>query len=270
MTDVVTVPATGCKARRHTPSNDSWRNGCRCPEVVAVHRQWLLDHRGQRVAQVDQDGNCIARKHGGRKAYEEAGCRCPEAVAANERHRVHLSRVYALQWEADELRIKAKTGGRLSYDPRRPWRGGRMAVDRNELFWLLRGMPMTPTRGERMAAAIRLDIERPWVPAATWWEKPRRMRQSDLARHIGCTEATVRRLLADRIKLRGQRTQRRLADRRWKDAVAEAAAGRKDEERRRHERAELAGRERHEEWKLRRTVRAMARAREAVAGADRA
>lgn len=222
-----------CKAKRHTPLHSSWNAGCRCPGAIAAHEEWLKTHK-QVSAAVDEDGRCIAPRHDSIKAYLMAGCRCPQAVRLNEyrvkrqkdRDRAKKAAAYSRQFYQEVMRTKRLTGGRLEADPRRDWRGGIMAVDRNNLRWLLQGFVDSPTRGERLAAVCRLWGDRPYAEVP-WWSRPRRMLDSELAAHIGTTPTTLVRLHRLQGELRDRRTERRLADAKWRAAYTAAGADRR-------------------------------------------
>jgi hypothetical protein len=235
---------------------------------MAAHRVWLAENgkSRKRPAAVDADGNCIAERHGTCKAYI-AGCRHPEAVrkyeAYQQRRRdadnVRRDAAQALIWERDSQRAKRLTGGRLTQDPRRPWRGGRMAVDRNNLWMLMHGLIDSPTMMEKLAALNRLDGT--LVPSDGWFEAPHVITTTELASRLGCTITGIRSLRKTRADLAGKRAQRRLADVQWKAAVAAEAAGRADRVREDHARAAVERAARTAIWEHRRTLRRMADAR---------
>lgn len=228
------VPSAICKAKRHTPLHSTWNAGCRCPGAVAAHEEWLKTHRKHVPAAVDADGRCIAERHDSIKAYLLAGCRCPGAVRLNEyrikrqkdRDRAKKAAAYSRRYFQEIMRTKRLTGGRLEADPRREWRGGAMLVDRNNLRWLLQGFVDSPTRGELLAAICRLWDDRPYADVP-WWSRPRRMTTSELANYLGTTHATLTRLHRLQGRLRDRRTERRLADAKWRAAYTAAGADRR-------------------------------------------
>lgn len=225
----MTAPTKQCTGDRHTPTNTSWRLGCRHPGAIAAHEKWLAEKKPHTVLPpaVDADGNCVAEKHNSRPAYL-AGCRCDPAFAAYEKWRLRKldnnrnrrARAYSRQFEAEGRRVERITGGRLVADPRRQWRGGRMTVGRSALFWITRGMFLDEaTTGERLVAMIR--IEGTLVPDTPWSSRP--INNMELGERIGLDDRQVYRLRGLRDRLRDQRTRRRLADVRWKAAVVAAA-----------------------------------------------
>lgn len=243
--DAATLLPNGkvCKGIRHTPTNTSWREGCRHQGAIDAHKQWLVDNGGDRdkilPPRVGVDGNCIADKHDSRRAYRR-GCRCERSVKLweyaghrrNNRKMVQRGREQAERWDRDARHAALVTGGRFTADPRRAWRGGKMAVGRNNLYFLLHGFADDPTMGERLAAVCLLSetmIEDP-----DWFRRGHLMNPADIARRIGCTEQTAARLLRDRERLAATRAERRLADVKWKTAVRAEAPARKERSREIH------------------------------------
>lgn len=266
MTQIKPGPAAACTAARHAGSNEAWRQGCRCPEALAAHNDWLERHRARgsnRLATpaVGADGVCRSELHGTVTAYQRHGCRCPEAVKAwcddkhrrsNAKRRKRNIELAEAAWR-EHMRARRMTGDRLSEDPRKPWRGGRMAINRISLWMLIHGYPDNPTMGERIAAVAMLS--QTWASVA-WYEAPRRMNGDEIARRIGVSEGTAYRLRKKCAELAAGRDRRRLADRKWKDAVAAAAAGRADAERERHRACAADRAERQLEYAIRRYARA--------------
>lgn len=248
---------TECKAAKHSDTNWAWDNGCRHPGAIEAHRKWLAEGKGRMTKvppAVDESGRCVAAKHGSRHAYIAAGCRHPEAI---EKYEKYLKRRncdaqnrrdadQAFVWMRDSARAKRMTGGRLEQDPRRPWRGGRMAVDRNNLRWMFLHGFASASQGEKMAALNRL--EGTMVAGDGWLEKPHRITATEIAQRLGVTLTGVKSLRARQIELATERTQRRLADRQWKVAVAEHAVGRKGQARLDHEQAHARRVARRQIW----------------------
>lgn len=266
MTQINPGHAAACPAKRHAASNEAWRQGCRCPQALAAHQSWLHRHRaggGDRMAPaaVDSSGTCRAAMHNTVRAYQRHGCRCEDAARAWEQDKRKRSlaksrkRNLELAQQAwhDHVRAQRLTGGRFSADPRKPWRGGRMAVSRINLWALIHGYRDNPTMGELIAAIALLS--ECWANVA-WYEAARRMNGSEIAHRIGSSEGTVYRLKKRRAELAADRTRRRLADRAWKDAVVAAAAGRAEAERERHAACAADRAERRLEYAIRRYARA--------------
>ena len=275
MTQVDPRPAAteACAAERHGSSNEAWRKGCRCRDAMAAHDDWLRRRRMRNVDRlappaVDATGACLATQHDTVRAYQRNGCRCAAAVAAwkQDRDRRALARRKGRNRELaelallDSMRVRRRTGGRLTADPRKPWRGGRMAVGRVNLWMLIHGFKDKPTMGERIAAVALLSQTYAQV---AWFETPRLMTSSDIAARLDIAEGTAYRLIKKRRELAEQRAQRRLADRRWKDAYTQASAGRAERERERHAAAQESRRARRLFYA--RTARRLARARERAA-----
>lgn len=279
MTIVAEAPATGetgfrCKGKIHTPTNTSWREGCRHPGAIEAHKAWLDrfgDRDRMRPPAVDAGGNCIAEKHNSLRAYR-AGCRCPSTVhlwnsGRNVKRKLDpdlLKRSvdYSSEWDREVAKVKRMTGGLLRKDPRRPWRGGMMAVSRNGLVLLLSGFTRGATRGERLAAAIRLQGT---LTRSAWCDPLRPIFQSEIAERIGCTDQTAGRLIKEVWpQLIENRHLRRLADVQWKAAVAQAAPVREAAARAAHEGPTRAQR-RGAAWKAHcRTMRRLRESQERV------
>jgi hypothetical protein len=215
----------GCNPRtRCRPTQDGWSKGCRHPEAIRAHQEWLDARRAEREAAVDwPEGQCLARRHGTRYAADAYGCRCPEALLEVDRARARRvenkkaqrRREYALEYEHEERRVRRATGWRLSADPRREWRYGKAGVSSITVMMMLHGFPDSPTRAERMVAIIKLDGR---MVRDEHTARMRPMFKGEIAERIGCTEATVRRLRAERVRRRNERTLRRLADAQWRAA----------------------------------------------------
>jgi hypothetical protein len=197
----------------------------------ATHDQWLAENVHV----------CGAVRHHTNLAWL-AGCRSSAAVAAHEKavrrkqdaDRVRRSREYARQYDSASRKVLRKTGGRLYRDPRSPWRNGKMAVDRNNLWQLMHGVADSPTVGEMVAAVARR--EHLLVPDSPWTS--RLIENIELAKLLKLNDdRQVYRLRKIRERLRGERTARRLADVKWRAAVAAEAPHRKERERAVHEAA---------------------------------
>lgn len=255
----------GCNPRaRCSNTQTAWKLGCRHPGAVAAHEQWL-DRKRARRAEAAAGDECVASTHGTRYAYEYSGCRCPEAVTARLEHdRVtkrnyrtrQRQRDYAAEYGAEVESAKRKTGGRLDHDPRRPWRGGKMAVSEVSVLLLMTGVsPGDATMMEKMVALIRLKERRVWDDGEMR-KRPRwrPLKQSEIVNRTGMAETVQRHLTRKQAELRKTRSLRRLADSQWKVAVAAESAGRKERERERHMRLRA-------ERELRAELRKMARIR---------
>lgn len=230
----VQVEIGTCTAKSHGASQNAWRHGCRHPEAIAAHRKWTADNKpfSLRPAAVGADGECLAPKHGSWQAYVY-GCRHPEAVRAWDRRlegkrakdRMRRARTaealeQARLYAGDRRRAEKLTGGRLNSDPRRPWRGGKMAVGKMALFWITRGMFIEEaTMAELMVAAIRLESVR--VVDGPYLSRP--LTNLELGARLGADDRQIYRLRYLRARLRSERTQRRLADSKWRAAVVAAA-----------------------------------------------
>jgi hypothetical protein len=63
-----------CPGRRHTPTRDSWRLGCRCPGACAAQDAWRKETKAARVIVLEhfrRTGECTARMHDSLWAYVE-------------------------------------------------------------------------------------------------------------------------------------------------------------------------------------------------------
>lgn len=190
-------PGSVCTGRRHGKGKAAWDRGCRCPSAVAAHEAFKARPKIRR-AMVDADGNCIAGRHGTVTAYREAGCRCPETIAANEARLV-----------ARHAREKAAREADPAYDPRAPWRGPDLQVSPFTLMMLLEGVMNTATRGEYVAAVAILDDR------LNRWGRPV-LGIGDVADRLRINPDKVRRCRMYRRLARAERTERRLADVKWK------------------------------------------------------
>lgn len=210
-------PAGNCTSpRRHGPSQGAWQEGCRCPAALEAHRAWLDRERENKAERdrhkppaIDDQGRCIAGVHGTASAYRRHGCRCPQAVAEY--------RTYRSKYIARGARNRRSWTYVLSHDPRKRWRGPDSHVDRINLLLLMGGVIDNPTVTERMVAAIRLTrMPNRW---GTGINTPK-----EVAAIIGEQSGDrITSLLERRDRLRGQRTDRRLADARWRQARRERA-----------------------------------------------
>lgn len=268
----------GCLPGVHcSDTNTAWQNGCRHPGAVEVHRKWVAEKRLQRniARSAPAEGGCQAATHGTRYAAEVNGCWCPKAIEAKKRHdeRQHLAtsyRDYATNYALEADAAKRRTGGRLNRDPRRPWRGGNMAVSGITLALMLEGVLPSDgaTARERLVADIKLDSRMVWDRGELWTKEVARWRKltdTERANIMNCTVTAIKHARNKlRPRLRAERTLRRLADSRWRIAVAEEAAGRKERERERHAKAHRERGLREERRRHDRTLRKMARARELV------
>lgn len=215
-----------CTSGQHRPTQAGWNNGCRCSGAMAAHQRWLEIRKARRAATRARAAlgiqGCVADKHDSVNAYSW-GCRCPGTV---ERYR-------------EALRRKAEADYR---DPRYRWRGGKMAVDRNNLWMLLHGVVDSPTVAERMAAMIALEGTH--ITESPWTSRP--INDAEIGERLGYRgSASVTRLRERRARLREQRTKRRLADVVGKARDVRRAAGRKQREAAVHE----AARARKAAWK---------------------
>lgn len=216
----------GCNPRARCASTQSaWNNGCRHLGAIAAHQVWLAAKKAQRaVGATWPPGVCLAVSHNTLYAAQRNGCICPSAIAKRDADRARKAeykrnrtrqRDYSREFERDRARVRRATGGRLDSDPRRDWRYGKAGVSSITVMMLLHGFSDSPTRGERLAAIIRLDRERVRDEETA---RMRPMNITEIARRIGCAEPTVVRLRKMRVRLREQRHLRRLADARWRAA----------------------------------------------------
>lgn len=195
-----------CAGSRHTPTRDSYRLGCRCPGAVGAHEKWRADLKAARTAALERfraTGRCSARGHDSRRAYDELGCRCPQAT---ELHRETIAR----KPKRDRSDKEHGYRGAVNY---------RLPVDRINLLLLTAGLRDRPTLGEYLAADVRLSRFR--VPDGPF--HGRRLETKEIAERLGCTDRTVARARAERIRLRDNRHLRRLQDVHRKAAVVAAA-----------------------------------------------
>jgi hypothetical protein len=216
----------GCNPRaRCSASQNAWVGGCRHPGAIEAHERWKADRRAARAAAANwPPGQCLARSHGTRYAAQINGCRCVDALVRMEEvkrgrdasvRKRWRERAYALECAQKEAQIRRATGGRLGSDPRQEWRYGKAGVSSITVMMMLHGFPDAPNRAERMVAIIRLESQR------VRDERTSRMRplfDSEIGERIGCSDATVTRLRAERRRRRDQRTLRRLADVQWRAA----------------------------------------------------
>lgn len=183
-----------CPGKRHGTTQTAWTDGCRCIEAMVAHEEWKWRRRVERLAAVkhwQRTGQCGARKHTPTEYSYMSGCRCPETIAALAPNRAKLRERF--HSAGDEPR------------PSNPWRQGKMLVNRNNLRMLLWGFPDKPTLAEKMAATMILSRR---GGAAGLYTK------AEIARRIGVE--SVDQYFARVERLRGERTQRRLADKRCK------------------------------------------------------
>lgn len=194
---------------RHGPTEAAHREGCRCPQALAAHADYLArrrtrDNRQAPPAPKAPDGSCTALGHGTESAYRRRGCRCEDAIKA-----------YHTAKERARIRHMRKRILTCQYDPRIPWRGPDHRVSRFNLLLLMGGFVDNPTLGERTVAALRLS--RMPHRFGQWINTP-----DDVARIIGEYDGhQVTKLIARVERLRASRTRRRLADAWWRAARAE-------------------------------------------------
>jgi hypothetical protein len=196
-----------CTAARHAATEYAYsEGGCRCPGARTAHRAHLDRRRGRTRMQdpkVDEQGNCVAERHGPSEYAYRQGCRCPGSVAAYEAMRERDREIARAKHAEKAEREQAAA------DPREHWRGPDMRVNRTNLVLLLSGFVDRPTRGERIAAVHRL--------ARTGNRFGTGLNDNvEIAARIGVSRETVRTLKAEIEGLRINRTQRRLADVRWR------------------------------------------------------
>lgn len=225
-----------CPGSRHAATRDAYRHGCRHPEAIAAHDQWLNGHP------------CTADRHHSNVAWL-LGCRSDLACAAHQHavdrkrgenqrrmaaERMRRDAARQLAYDQRDRRTYTKTGGRLTRDPRVPWRSGKMLVDRNNLRHLLHGFWDAPTVGEVLAAVAHTETR--IVQDSAF--RSRRINNQEIADrlHLG-DDRRVYRTREMRRRLRDQRTERRLADVTWKAAVVAEAPARAERERAKHEQA---------------------------------
>lgn len=183
-----------CAADSHGTANARHNDGCKCREAIDAYAATIAKRRPVRrvqPAQVDGNGNCVAGKHGSYLAWM-AGCRCP--AACEKREQVMARKVWA------------------GPQPWHGFRGPQQRVSRVNLLLLLSGFVDDPTYMERVVAANILRRR-----GRTIVEIGRRMGGYD----TDAVDGYLRRYA----ELAGKRTERRLADVKWKAArVARARA----------------------------------------------
>lgn len=221
----------GCTGKVHTGTDHAWSAGCRHADALLAHEEAKLRKRLQRrvaMAEYKRTGQCGATVHGSAAAYQR-GCRCEDARD-----------IYA---NSSEGRSVAAMQVKFGHDQlANPWRQGRMAVSRINLWMLVRGFVDKPTVAERLAAVAILDqrFSRTISDRQPYSNREvvlPRLTNFQIAERIGVGDKAVIQLRAKRADLRRDRALRRLADVRCKAKRAQGAAERKEAERRRHEQA---------------------------------
>jgi hypothetical protein len=204
-----------CRGKRHSPTEGAHASGCRCPETLAAHDQFLVQcrvERSQALSAWRVTGRCAARLHGTYYAYERVGCRCASSIE-----------IYARRADRRSETQRLRRGSRpRQKDPT----ALRYPVGRLELTLMLTGgMPDKPNFGEMLVADIYLARRR--VPDGLY--QSRTPTAHEIADRLGVNERTLLRARADRRRLRAARTRRRLHDVKAKAARVAGAAERKQE-----------------------------------------
>lgn len=214
MTDVIN--ACG-QATRHTLEQD-WRLGCRHPAAVAAHEAFRRRNR-RYVIPVPDESACRATGHDSEYAYTYKGCRAAAAIAAHEE--VLTSR-----------RDKARAVRALAIDTRHAarWRTGYGSID----------LRVDPVVAEMIAAGYRyrgdhsagtymvaiIILRRIRVADAAYPLAGRPMSCTEISERLGITDREVLRLRALMRRHAAERTRRRLADRKDRDALIARAVSR--------------------------------------------
>lgn len=204
--------AAPCTAERHADSQHAWRHGCRCPGAEAAHNAYQDGQRAARLARHGRiietpDPDCTANTHRASDYAWRKGCRCTDAKLAHRRE------VDRRRERAAEARTPAAASAAelAANDPRKPWRGPDMRVSWNNLLLLTGGFVDSPTTMERTVACLRL--------------LGRGMDKAAVAERLRICDDTVDKARARVVRLREERTERRLADARWRVMRNEWLAG---------------------------------------------
>lgn len=211
MTDWATAEAERrrCSAEHHAPTHNAWQHGCRHPGALIAHEQWKSKLRAERGAALRahrETGACGAHVHDTVGAYRR-GCRCDLAVKLY--HASHDGRQIARLREMGSVKLD------------NPWRQGKMAVSRINLWMLVRGFVDSPTVGERMAAVAILS--RRGTTQVGIGGRDGFLNNQEIGRRIGINDLAVIGIRKRMEALAESRTQRRLADVRAKAARVERA-----------------------------------------------
>lgn len=180
-----------CKAELHTPTNQSWRAGCRHPGAIAAHDRWKTARAAVResaLARWRLTGECAAANHDTRYAYSEHGCRCDLAVKLDR------------AWKARKPKVQRVRNEKMQTV--------QLMVGHSSLMMLLAGVPDRPTMGEIMAADIRLQRVRVPNGPSRW----RSLTVIEIAGRLGVADRTINRMRKERLRLRSDRHLRRLAE----------------------------------------------------------
>jgi hypothetical protein len=205
-------PAGNCTNDTHGITRGAYDRGCRCPAARAGRDAYVAARRVRMPAQVDTDGNCTAARHDSDGAYLMAGCRCAVSIRRHAEVQLRANERNARRRERDQAKaIKA------DLQPGR-FRGPNMRVDRTSLLMLLSGFVDSPTAGERIAAVAILSQR---------GHRTGLYDNTEIGQRIGVDRDSVRRIKARIKQLATLRTERRLADAKWKAVrVARARARR--------------------------------------------
>lgn len=188
-------PGSRCTNERHGRSADAWGRGCRCPGAIKAHERDLELRRtrqAQRRAAINPTEPCTAPTHSATESAWANGCRCQAAADAH---------------------LRTLKRNRLNHAARRnptlKWRGPDMRVSRINLMVIMAGRPEIGTKMEEILAAHLL------------LGAPNRMGNgrygpTEVGERLGISPEVVRKRVRVLDTLRGQRTQRRLADAQWK------------------------------------------------------
>lgn len=208
-----------CTAYRHNGTESSWREGCRCPTTTAAHDKHNAERARERAEQraaikATEGSDCPAVIHHTLKAWS-VGCRHPESV---RKHEDKLARE-KVRSEARRARERERREAAQATVQANPWRTPDMAVNRNNLWFLVRGFVDRPTTGERLAAVVILSQ----IPVANGLRRPRHLTNGEIAERIGVWDNRVIEYKNLRVQLREERHLRRLADVRQKAARVAAS-----------------------------------------------
>lgn len=198
------VTIGSCTAERHG-SSWAWRmRGCRCPGAALEQTAFLIRRHNREYPR--SNPACPALRHLTYKAYGRDGCRCPEAFESMTKH-------------IAALRARPCRSANLA-SAHTFWRGPQTRVNPISVLMLttvppcgqrtLRGFWDEATRRERMLAVD-------WLSRVGNRAGTGRLEDIDIGARMGVSGPTVSRYRTEYRRLRERRTERRLADSRWRN-----------------------------------------------------